>query len=93
MLVAVTVGPPTPPVVPFWPSALTAAKPVGDVSASGAEVCAAALSLPADTAVPPSSRANARAVTPRAARNGRFGTGSFRSDDLMWCLLMWFLLS
>ncbi|WP_256966904.1 hypothetical protein [Streptomyces caniscabiei] len=35
VVVAVTVGPPAPPVVPFCPSASTAAKPVGDVSASG----------------------------------------------------------
>ncbi|MFD0469657.1 hypothetical protein ACFQ0B_16100 [Nonomuraea thailandensis] len=34
VVVTVTVGPPAPPVVPFWPRALTAANPMGPASAT-----------------------------------------------------------
>ncbi|GAA2634505.1 hypothetical protein GCM10010307_29790 [Streptomyces vastus] len=83
MLVAVTVGPPAPPVVPFWPRALTAAKPVGEVSARALDVCAVALPLPAGTSVAPSNRASARAGMPRAVRNGRFLADVFGNDAVL----------
>jgi hypothetical protein len=61
LVAAVTVLPPAPPVVPFWPRALTAAKPVGP---SAATACAGTARIDG-TAI----AAATRTAVQRGARN------------------------